>query len=299
MGHLTEEHIIPEAIGGALTSNFLCKPCNDILGAHESNLKEDPALRLAIERLRRQIPRLWESTSKRQTFVGQSERGLAEGYYRKNQSTGDLEFCVKAARQPDGSLVLPNDDARISLSKMLRKEGCADAEIEQALQRFDQAPENTKITIAAGFEIVKRTVARVDPKLDGRLLLVHFDDKVEEVLKGAGIVLLKIAFEYVALHIGAGVFDPVFDPIRRALRNNDASLCPCRAEWVRGPGLEPFYGLLLERAPSSIVVQIRFLGELVYRVHFPHLKPGEGFHRLKYTHDLVNGTENFSVQDPL
>ena len=33
--------------------------------------------------------------------------------------------------------------------------------------------------------------------------------------------------------------------------------------------LEAFHGLVIERAPSYIVVQIRLFGELVYRVHFP------------------------------
>jgi hypothetical protein len=279
-------------IGGVLTSNFLCKRCNDILGAHESDLKKDPAWRLAIEKLKGQIPRLWESTLRTQTFMGQSGAGPTEGYYRKKESSGELDFRVKRAKVPDGSLVLPNDDARKSVSKMLAKEGFAEAEIDQALRQFDVAPENTRVTIAAGFDIVKWTVTRVDPTLDGRLLLVQLTEDGDEVLAGAGIVLLKIAFEYVALHVGPTVFHPVFDPIRDALSHNAASRCPHWVEWKLGPKLEPFYGLLIERMPSYIVVQIRFFGELVYRVHFPHLRPGEAFQRCRYTHDLLAGTED-------
>jgi len=123
LGYLTEEHVIPEAIGGVLTSNFLCKDCNNLLGTHESKLKEDPAWRLAIEQLKGQIPWLYERTLKRQVFIGHSERGPTEGYYRRNESDGDLEFRVMAARQPDGSLVLPNDEARESLVEDVARRG--------------------------------------------------------------------------------------------------------------------------------------------------------------------------------
>ncbi len=290
LGDLTEEHIIPEAIGGVLTCHFLCKGCNSQLGAHEANLKEDPAFRLALERLKGQIPWLYEKTLKKQSFIGQSEHGPIEGFYRANKSSSDLEFRAKAA-QLDGSLVLPTDNARTEVAKMLRKKGITDAGGEEAFRQLDAASDNTRVTMAPGLDVVKRTVTRAEPKLDGRRLLVHLTEEGEEILKGAGIVLLKIAFEYLALHIGADIHSPVFDPIREALCNNDASRCQHRVEWKRGQKLEPFFRLCVERAPPYIVIQVRLLGELVYRVHFPDLKPGEQFHRFKYTHELLTSKD--------
>jgi hypothetical protein len=60
LGHLSKEHIIPEAIGGVLVSDFLCKPCNELLGVYESKLSEDPDLQSAISELRGQICSLYK-----------------------------------------------------------------------------------------------------------------------------------------------------------------------------------------------------------------------------------------------
>lgn len=142
LGHLTDEHIVPRMLGGILTCKFLCKPCNDCMGQLESALKEDPSIRLTVEKLRTQIPDLYGSISKKQTFLAESAGGFVEGYYR---------------RQESGAI--------------------ADA---------------------------KREVTAIRPKLDGRRLLTMMDSSGRERLTGAGICLLKIAFEYLALHIWRG-----------------------------------------------------------------------------------------------
>src|SRR5436305_10092453 len=49
---LSREHLIPEAIGGKLVCNFVCKHCNDHLGEVEAYLKTDASIRCAIENLR-------------------------------------------------------------------------------------------------------------------------------------------------------------------------------------------------------------------------------------------------------
>ena len=198
---LTKEHIIPESIGGVLTCNFLCGPCNCIFGQHHAKTKESPEWRLAIEALRDQIPGFYRKYAlQKQDFIAKSEGGSAEGRYHRLPD-GDFDFRVKGAKLPDGSLVQPTDDARSSLLTMLRKAGLDDSDIHQALQRFDAAPENQRVTIAPGFDIVKWTVTRIGPKLDGRLFFVHLNEAGEEVPKGSGMVLLKIAYEYLALHL--------------------------------------------------------------------------------------------------
>jgi len=292
-GRLTAEHIIPRAVGGVLTCNFLCKVCNEVLGGHEAKLKKDPAVRLAIQNLNDQTPWLHKRMSPNQGFVAESQGGTVEGFYRKDQSSGGLEFRVNTSQKPDGSLVAPTDDARKRLSDMLRQDGFSEAGIEEALRKFDEAPEDIRVTVAPGFDIVKWAVTRVGPKLDGRLSLVRLAPGGEEVLQGAGISLLKVAFEYLALHVGSEILSPVLDPVRDALRRNDASLSPHRVEWKRGPRLEAFHRLVIEPAPSYIVVQIRLFGELAYRVHFPNVRAGKKFPRFAYTHDLLQRRERF------
>jgi hypothetical protein len=173
---------------------------------------------------------------------------------------------------------------------MLRKEGLEPREIEEALRRFDDAPDNSRVAPAPGFDILKLAVTSVEPALDSRLLMVRFEGG-DEVLHGAGIALLKIAFEYLALHLGPAVFDRRFDAIREALLVNEPARCPHRVEWKRGSNLAPFHGLVVERKPPYVVVQTRLFGDLVYRIHFPHLQPGDGFVRCKYTHNLETGGE--------
>jgi hypothetical protein len=223
--------------------------------------------------------RFWVATE-------ESERGPAKGTHKKGQ------FKVSGSRQPDGSLILQTDEAQRAIEKMLQKEGFGPCEIREALRRLDAAQENARVTVAPGFDIIKWAVTSVDAALDGRLLVVRLDGG-EERLQGAGISLLKIAYEYLALHLGAAVFDTLFSPIREALKRNDPSLCPYRVEWKRGGKPAPFHGLVVERKPPYLVIQIRLFGELVYRVHFPHLIPSERFTRCKYTHDLTSGEEVF------
>ena len=162
--------------------------------------------------------------------------------------------------------------------------------VQDALRRFDEAQENTRVTVAPGFDIIKWTVTGIDPALDARRLAVCFDGG-EEKLQGAGIAVLKIAYKYLALHLGAAIFGNVFSSIRKALAGNDPSLCPYHVKWMRGPKPALFHGLVVEKKPSYLVIQARLFGELAYRIHFAHLIPGEGFTRCKYTHDLTNGKE--------
>jgi len=50
---LSDEHVIPRSLGGDLTCDFVCKPCNDSFGStFEASAKADPAIRLAAAHLR-------------------------------------------------------------------------------------------------------------------------------------------------------------------------------------------------------------------------------------------------------
>ena len=54
---LTNEHVIPESIGGRLTSNILCAHCNSTFGSKiEAAARSDPSIRIAVENLSGRIP---------------------------------------------------------------------------------------------------------------------------------------------------------------------------------------------------------------------------------------------------
>ena len=58
-GKLSEEHVIPSALGGSLTCRFLCPNCNSRLGSHvETSARSDPSIVLAAREVRGDIPGL-------------------------------------------------------------------------------------------------------------------------------------------------------------------------------------------------------------------------------------------------
>lgn len=283
-GRLSEEHVIPESIGGVLTSHFLCKPCNSALGRYEADLKKDPAVRLVIANLKSQLPELFQRISEGQEFVAKSDRGPAKGIHKNGQ------FKVSGSRQADGSLILSTGEDRLAVKKKLQKEGATPDEIREAVRKFDAAEENLRLTVAPGLDVIKWTVFNVDAALDANRLMVQFDNG-EDRLQGAGISLLKIAYECLALGWREVVFDNILNPMREALKMNDPSLCEYRLEWARTRKPAPFHCLAIEKEPAYIGVQIRLFGDLVYRFQFPNLIPTARLRRFTYTHDLVSGND--------
>ena len=58
---LSEEYVIPAALGGKLKCDFLCKPCNDFFGSSfEAKARTDPAIRIAVAPASAGTPRTQE-----------------------------------------------------------------------------------------------------------------------------------------------------------------------------------------------------------------------------------------------
>jgi hypothetical protein len=251
---LTEEHLIPEAIGGKLTCDFLCKPCNDRLGEIEAHLKSDPAVRLAIENLKHCLPGLWRKMAEGQPYVVTSKRGTEKAKFRKGA------IPVDASRVDDGSLIQPTEDAASSIRTMLRRQGHTEAEIDQAVGNLDATPEDARVSIAAGIDVVKWTVNKVEPPFTGTPL--------------DPLVPLKIAYEHLTLSFGISVLDSRLDPVRDALISRGQVPSNCCVEELRSRRYLPFHGLVVEKAQPHTSVLIRLFGYLAYRVHFLALCSG-------------------------
>lgn len=194
---LTNEHLIPQAIGGRLAVRFLCKPCNDRMGKLENGLKQDPAVRLAVENLRPIVPELADSIDDGQKFFVTSDAGRVRG------STSDGVFKIRGHPADDGSLILPTDEARKVLGGMFRK-AHSEAEVNEMLARFDAAPNDVPIGLGEQWAI-KRShgdprPALVDPRIDD-------------------VPVLKMAYEFLACHLMSGIYNPRLDEIRAVLRD--------------------------------------------------------------------------------
>jgi hypothetical protein len=81
---LSEEHVIPEALGGALKCDFLCKPCNELFGSSfEAKAKTDPAIRIAVAKLRSEIPLIHDHVEDGQQYFAQSGPARVGGVFRE------------------------------------------------------------------------------------------------------------------------------------------------------------------------------------------------------------------------
>lgn len=285
---LTDEHLIPDALGGRLVSALLCGGCNSRLGHRaEAAARHDPTIRLLANRLSQESPRLTRlarSMLHRQRVVGTSLGGETSGYVK------DGEFFVEARKKDDGSLIQPTSEARRSIQRMLQKQGYDSPFCAEVLATFDQAAENTRVALAPGLDVVKWQVTGIELALDGPLM--------------DAVVPIKTAYEFLACHLGTAICEkvPPLNEIRRVLNGGQIDGSQISVERLHAPQSRPFHGIIFEGNHPHAQVQVRFFGELAFRIHFHRLAVGGP--RAQYTHDLVANEESIrhasdkSQQDP-
>lgn len=147
---LTLEHVIPRQIGGRLTARFLCKECNDELGHRiESRVRSDPSIQLASENLREQIPELATAIQAGETYLALGPGGKVPGSFKNGR------FAVRSAEQDDGSLIHPTSEAAQHLRRILSRRGLPGDEVEQRLEEFAQAPDDTLVDLGVSVQAIR------------------------------------------------------------------------------------------------------------------------------------------------
>lgn len=276
---LTLEHLIPEAIGGRLTSKFLCKACNSCLGYRlEGQVKADPTIRLLVGGMRTRIAVVAEKVETGQRYEVKGDGPPTAAFLING------ELRVRASRLPDGSLVQDTRDAAATIEGMLRREAKQGDDISAAKHRFNAAPENTPIELSPSLTVVKWAVEKVEPSLDGPLL--------------NPMVPAKTAYEFLALHLGGAIYEraPSLDAIRVALHTGAMNDQHIQVERLHAPEAKPFHGIVFEGNSPYAKVQVRLFGKLAFRVHFRHLSVGGS--RASYTHDLESNEEDILEMAP-
>lgn len=246
----TEEHLIPEAIGGSLTCHFLCQHCNSTLGQIEAHLKKDANVRCAIQALQGSLPELWASMSEGQSYLAKGPDGMVPAELKNGV------IRVNSETRADGTLVLPAEDSPKAVRTMLRRRGATGDEISDAEMKFDELAEGFRGKVADGIEVLKSTVDAVYPALNSR--------RIDQ------LPLLKIAYEYLALHLRGEVFHQYYDPVRSSLSAGGVfpSCCSVQDLHVSGRKPEPFHGLAIKDTTGGLEVKIRLFGCLSYPVCF-------------------------------
>lgn len=229
---------------------------------------------MAIERLRAHIPDLARELMENQDFVAVGAGPKSRGYVRGE------EFRVKSQQLEDGSLIQPTDIARNSIETILKKQGMEDFQILESLQTFDEAPENHPVALAPGLEIVNWATNSIRLDFSNSRLM-------------SSLVPLKIAFEFLACHLGTAVYDeaPQINDFRRVLREEYED-DPCfKVDRLNAADYKPFHGICFEGNDPHARVLIRLFGWLAFRVHFLRLSVSGP--RFIYTHMLDSGEEYF------
>lgn len=273
---MTDEHVISEALGGCLVVPFLCRKCNSMLGHQaEAAARTDPTIRLLVNSLRKEIPAIAQSMLHRQRVVGNGPGGKASGYVR------DGDFVVETRKNDDGSLIQPTPDARRAIMTILERQRYDAPFRTEVLRRFDEASENTRVEVTPGLEIVKWQVTGVALALDGPLMDT--------------VVPIKTAYEFLAGHLGTAICDdiPPLSDVRRVLSGGEIDPSQISVERLHAPKSRSFHGIIFEGNHPHAQVQVRFFGQLAFRVHFRTLAVGGP--RAQYTHDLT-ANEEFLAQ---
>lgn len=270
---LSEEHVIPESLGGILNSDFLCKPCNDQFGSGlESKAKTDPAIRLAVSHLQSQIPDVYLRVENGQQYVARSGPARVRATFR------DGELTPRTSRHEDGSLFVPTADAPAHIERILKRDGHDTEFISRALAKVRRAPEGQKIELSKTLSLINWPTE--NPKLDLGCA-PRLDD----------LVSVKIAFEFLALMSGTAICHTSLqlDEVRRVLRCAHKSKA-VDVEPLLAPDYSPFHGICFEGNDPHVKIQVRLFGKLAYRVHFRQL--ALNVPKVVYTHDLKSGDES-------
>ena len=256
-----------------MTCRFVCVSCNSRMGhLFEGPAKTDPTIRLLASKLAARLPKLAERLSDGQAYVSVGPGGKSPGYLK------DGEFVTRSRKLDDGSLIQHTPEAAKSIRRMLERASYDEPSIMESLRHLELAPENTRVTLAGGLEVVKWSIERIEPALDGPLL--------------SPLVPLKSAYEFLALHLNSAVYEevPTLSAVRHALSGNAVDPTHLLVERLHAPTARPLHGIAFEGNSPYAKVQVRFFGQLAFRVHFKTLAIGGP--RFVYTHDLEANTEH-------
>jgi len=275
VARLTDEYIIPDYLGGRLAVPFLCGSCNSLLGQKvDPSAAKDPYVREAVLRLG-----AIGEPFKSQVLDGMPWLARTTGGPRKMLFTRKRGIDMLPYRDEAGALNMPTVDAKATIVRMLAKAGATVLEIAAALDAFEAAPNDCHVELGYGDVVFKSQTLAVTPVFEGP----QMDD----------LLALKVAYEFMALHLEERVFNACFDPIREALLTGDRTRASGAAVVSRllADQQDPVHGLALEQAAPSAgghaVVHIRFFGRPTWRVAFPRLRySGQ---RVVATQDLVTG----------
>lgn len=250
----TVEHIIPDALGGILTSDCACKRCNSDLGSKvDAKAKTDPMIRSAAAKVGANIPQVAQRLEEGQLYLVNTNVATLKVRLKDGEHVG------RWTTLPDGSKIAPEDQAVIALSGMLRRDGLTPLQVKRALRQYKKAPYDKPLDLSPQTRVVKRAA-----QLAGR------DYSTGDV---PALAIVKMGYAFAAMLVGNAICadNPALREIRRALRDGDNNSPAFRVERLQASQADTFHGIHFEGNKPYSIIRIQLFGKAAYRVHFPNL----------------------------
>jgi hypothetical protein len=240
------EHVIPESIGGRLELQCLCRACNNEMGAElVSKIKTDPMLRLALDALRADIPKVVDRALSGTRIVATNSDGETIEIKLR-----DGKGAVTTRRTTDG-FVVDQANAKKVLGGLLRAAGASSEDVDDAFQWLQVGGDGGAIDIGYGLAVATKALKEHQPDLSG--------DFVDERL------IANMAFCFAATAFGNEILHESFDGIRAWIRGR--GLKPSSVEVSRAPGASyvPWHVLMMRVQDGVISVQLQIFG-IIYQM---------------------------------
>ncbi|MFH2000397.1 MAG: hypothetical protein ABIK28_11995 [Planctomycetota bacterium] len=168
------------------------------------------------------------------------------------------------------------------METILRKSGIGAIPLAEALRKFDETPDNHRISLTPGLEVVKWSIEKIGIDLSNSRLM-------------SPLVPLKIGFEFLACHLGTAIYGEAkpLREVRTALREMVEDAQCFEVERLNAAEYQPFHGICCEGNTPYVRVFMRLFGCLVFRVHFRGLAVNGP--RFIYTQSLATGNEDLRL----
>lgn len=196
---ITNEHVIPQMLGGWIKLPILCNNCNSkVLGSFaESKMKQNSYIVAAIDKLKLQPPK---SVYNRANITLSFDNGLSV----RGKFTNGRRLKLIPTQQSDGSLIVSNEDVKTVLTKKLdryyKDKGVSIPDIDKF---YDQAPMNVKINIpGTSFSFIKKSDSK------GKIEISNLAEPIPFIIPAA------IALENIAGFSYSFAVQPAFDSFR-------------------------------------------------------------------------------------
>ncbi|MCJ7554889.1 MAG: HNH endonuclease [Ignavibacteriaceae bacterium] len=270
---LTFEHIIPESIGGILESDIQCSDCNNRkLGSKlVSKAKRTYTIRLAINYLKNNLPKLFNKIEKGQVYIARKNDNTITEAVLKN---GKIKS--KAEKADDGSINVDRQSTDKKLREILGKEGLSKEEIENKLDEFKKIEVDKQHKLTDSITVIKRK-------------FFSWFQKPSEAYMDERVIAL-IAYNYLCMVIGEIIIDSRMNFLREFILDGTKTDNLIIDQIPYTNKYAPYHKIFSEPGETEIKVTIVLFGSIISFVTVKNLSVPK-----EYNWILVQDLEERSV----